>query len=83
MYLDKKLVLYTVDTATIFYTGRFLNNMSAKEILEALHSCQIDIYLSPLNIITYDIGNNFDSTKFHIEAKILGIICYQIHLEAH
>lgn len=31
IYLNKKPVLYAVDTVTTFQTGRFLNNISAKK----------------------------------------------------
>ena len=33
--------------------------------------------------MTHDAGTNFDSMKFCAKAKILGITCYQIHMEAH
>ena len=29
------------------------------------------------------MGTNFDSIEFRVEAKILGITCYQIPIEAH
>ena len=83
MYLDKKPVLHAVDATTAFQTGRFLNNMSAKKTWEALRQCWIDNCLGPTDIITHDTGTNFDFTKFRAEAKLLGITCHQIPVEAH
>ena len=33
--------------------------------------------------MTHDAGINFDSIKFRAEAKMLGITCHQILVEAH
>ena len=32
--------------------------------------------------MTYDVGINFDFIKFCTKAKIFGITCYQISIEA-
>ena len=83
MYLDGKPVLHAVDAATAFQAGRFLKSMSAKDTWEALRQCWIDTYLGPPDIVTYDADTNFDSMEFRAEAKILGIKCHQIPVEAH
>ena len=33
--------------------------------------------------MTHNTGTNFDFMEFCTEAKILGIICHQIHVETH
>ena len=83
MYLDRKPVLHAVDTAIAFQAGRFLNSMSAKDTWEALRQCWIDTYLGPPDIVTHDAGTNFDSMEFRAEARMLGIRCHQIPVEAH
>ena len=83
MHLDEKPILHAVGAATAFQTGQFLNNILAKEIWKALRSYWIDTYQSPPDIIIYDIGTNFDSTKFCAEAKILDITYHQISVETY
>ena len=83
IYLDGKPVFHAVDAATAFQVRRFLNNMSAKDTLEALHQCWIDIYLSPPDIVIHDMGTNFDSMEFRAEAKSLSITCHQIPVEVY
>ncbi len=83
IYLDRKHVLHTIDTITAFHSGRFLNNMSAKETWDGLRQYWIDTYLGPPDIITHNVGTNFDSTEVCAEAKILDITCYQIPIEAY
>ena len=83
MYLDRKPVLYMVDVATAFQAGRFLNNMSAKDIWKTLRQCWIDTYLGPPEIVTYDASINFDFMEFCAKTKMLGITYHQIPVEAH
>ena len=83
IYLDRKPILYAINAATAFQTSRFLNNMSAKETWEALCQCWIDTSFGAPAIITHDVGTNYDSIEFYIEAKILDITCYQIFIEVH
>ncbi|KJZ72275.1 hypothetical protein HIM_01308 [Hirsutella minnesotensis 3608] len=83
MHLDSRPVLHAVDLATSFQAGRFLQNISAKETWEALKLCWIDTYLGPPDVITHDAGTNFASSEFQAEAKLLGITCHQVPVEAH
>ena len=57
--------------------------MSTKDTCEALCQGWIDIYLNLLDIVIHDTNTDFDSMKFFAGAKILGIICHQISVEAH
>ena len=82
-YLDGKPVLHAVDAATSYQAGKFLKSMSAKDTWEALRLCWIDTYLGPPDIMTHDAGTNFDSSEFRAEAKLLGVTCHQIPVEAH
>lgn len=83
MYLNKLPVFYTIDIATAFQAGQFLNNISAKETQEALYQYQIDIYLGSLDIVISDTSINFDFTEFWTKVKMLDIIYYQILVETH
>lgn len=83
MYLSNRPVLHAVDASTSFQAGRFLTNLSAKETWEALKMCWMDTYLGPPDVMTHDAGTNFASTEFQAEAKLLGIPCHQVPVEAH
>ena len=83
MYLEGKPVLHLVDAATSFQAGKFLKSLSAKETWEALKQCWIDTYLGPPDVLTHDAGTNFASAEFRAEAKLAGITCHQVPVEAH
>lgn len=83
MYLNNRPVLHVVDVAIAFQAGRFLPSISAKETWEALRFLWIDTYQGPPDIVTHDAGTNFASFEFRNEAKMLGIACKQIPIEAH
>lgn len=83
MYLDGKPILYIVNDTTIFQVCQFLNHISAKKIWELLRQYQINTYHGFLDIVTHDIGTNFDSINFHAKAKIHDIMYYQISVEVH
>src|SRR6266516_5383117 len=83
MYLGGKPVLHIVDSSTAFQGARFLPSLSAKDTWEVLRMLWIDAYQGPPDIITHDAGTNFASVEFRNEAKLLGIVCKQIPVEAH
>ena len=83
MYLDEKPVLHVIDVGTSFQGATFLREMSAKVTWEALRRIWIDTYLGPPDIITHDAGTNFASKEFRSEAKIMGITCKEVPVEAH
>ncbi|KJZ80489.1 hypothetical protein HIM_00339 [Hirsutella minnesotensis 3608] len=83
MTLDGKPVLHIVDQATAYQAGRFLSNMTAKETWLALKQCWMDTYLGPPDVITHDAGTNFAAAEFQAEAKLMGITCHQVPVEAH
>ena len=84
MYLlGNKPVLHAVDTATSFQAARFLSSISAKDTWEALKQMWIDTYLGPPDWIVHDAGTNFSSAEFRNEAKIMGIECKEVPVEAH
>ena len=45
MYLEERQTLHVVDEATSFQAARFLENLSARTVWEALRNCWIDVYL--------------------------------------
>jgi len=57
--------------------------MSTKDTWETLRMLWIDTYQGPPDIITHDAGTNFASVEFKSEAKIMGITCKQVPVEAH
>ncbi|KAI0993172.1 hypothetical protein K3495_g15012, partial [Podosphaera aphanis] len=83
MYLDSKPVLHVVDSATSFQAAQFLTTMSAKETWQTLRLLWIDTYQGPPDVITHDAGTNFSSVEFRNEARILGITCREVPVEAH
>ena len=83
MYLSGKPVLHVIDSATAFNGARFLPSMSAKDTWETLRMLWIDTYQGPPDIITHDAGTNFASVEFKSDAKIMGITCKQVPVEAH
>ena len=83
MYLDRKPVLHVVDAATGFQAARFIRNMSAKKTWDVLKECWIDTYLGPPDIITYDAGTNFNSTKFRNEVRLIKITYHQIPIKVY
>lgn len=83
MYLNKKPVLHVVDAATAFQSGRFLPSMSAADVWEALCQCWINVYIGPPDTVSHDAGTNFASAEFRNNARIMGITCRQVPVEAH
>lgn len=83
MYLSGKPVLHVIDSATTFNGARFLPSMSTKDTWETLRMLWIDTYQGLRDIITHDAGTNFASADFKSEAKIMGITCKQVPIEAH
>jgi hypothetical protein len=57
--------------------------MSAKDTWETLRSLWIDTHQGPPDIIPHDAGTDLASTEFHNKAKVLGITCKQVPIEAH
>ena len=83
MNLNGKNVLHVIDAATAFQGARFLPSMSAKDTWETLRMLWIDTYQGPPDIIAHDAGTNFASNEFRAEARIMGITCKQVPVEAH
>lgn len=54
-----------------------------KDTWEALWAAWINTYLSPLDIISHDAGTNLTLKEFKAEAKMIGIRCHQVLVEAH
>jgi len=81
--LAGKPVLHVVDASTGFQAAGFLPNFSARATWETLKRCWLDTYLGPPDVITVDAGTNFASTEFKAEARLAGITCHQIPIEAH
>lgn len=57
--------------------------MPAKKILEALRQYEIDTYLGFSDIMSYDIGTNFNSIELCTKIKMPSITYYQIFVKAH
>lgn len=82
LYIDGAPVLHVVDEATRFQAARFLQDMTASALWEALRLCWIDTYLGPPAIINHDAGTNFASTDFQRYNKSLGIETKEVPVEA-
>ncbi|KAM4067968.1 hypothetical protein HRG_009718 [Hirsutella rhossiliensis] len=73
------------------YAGRFKASFQIpvqptsrlSDTWEALRCLWIDTYQGPPDVVTHDAGTNFASTEFQTEAKMLGITCKEVPIEAH
>lgn len=83
MHLDNRNVLHVVDSSTTFQEARFLPSLSAKDTWETLCLLWIDSYQEAPDIITHDARTNFVSMKFRNKAKIMGVTCKQVPIEAY
>ena len=83
MYLDGKLVLHIVNTATTFQTAYFLKDMSARAAWDTLKLCWINTYLGLPDYIVHDARKNFVSTKFKQNARSLLIKVKEVLVEAY
>ncbi|KAI0398644.1 hypothetical protein F4802DRAFT_611456 [Xylaria palmicola] len=57
--------------------------MSARDAWEALCKCWINVYQGPPDNIVHDPGTNFASDEFRNHAKIMGVRCREMPVEAH
>jgi len=65
MYIDKKSVLYVVDSVTAFQAAKFLHNMEATTVWEVLQLCWLNIYTNSSDIIIHNAGTNFTAKEFY------------------
>ncbi|KAI0991702.1 hypothetical protein K3495_g16485, partial [Podosphaera aphanis] len=63
MYLDGRNVLHVVDSATAFQAARFIKDLSAKTVWEAIRLCWIDVYQGPPDCIVHDAGTQLASAE--------------------
>ena len=83
MHLNGKPTIHVIDSATAFQAARFLRTVSATETWETLRALSIDTYLGSPEVLTHDAGTKFASAEFRAEAKLVGITCHQVPVEAH
>ena len=60
-----------------------MNNIFAKYTWETLQLCWIDIYIRPLDLITYATGSNFVYKEFCQYATLMAIVIKSVLVEAH
>jgi hypothetical protein len=83
LYIDGNPVLHVVDNATSFQAAKFLRNMEAKTVWEALQLCWLNTYTGPPDIIVHDAGTNFTAKEFRQSASAMSITVKQVPVEAH
>jgi hypothetical protein len=83
IYISGSPLLYIVNKATRFQTGRWLQDISIRHIWDILCICWIDIYLGPPDLITHDTGKNFISKEFKQYASTIGINTKAALVEAY
>lgn len=81
--LNGRNVLHVIDVATSFQAAAFVRSLSAKDTWDALCRCWIYVYQGPPDIISHDPGTNFSSEEFKNNAKVVGISCKEMPVEAH
>ena len=57
--------------------------MLAQHAQDALQACQIDVYLRPLDILTYNVGTNFTLEEFRQYTTSMLITTKEVLVEAH
>ena len=72
-----------VDKATIYQAAKWLQNVTAKHIWDALRLFWIDVYLGLTNYIHHDARKNFVSREFCQLATSLGNTTKIVFVEAH
>lgn len=75
--------LHVIDVATSFQAATFVRSMSAQDTWNALCRCWIYVYQGPPDIVSHDPGTNFASEEFRNNARIVGISCKEMPIEAH
>jgi hypothetical protein len=83
MYIDGHPVLHIIDEATRFCAARWLPDMSAKAVWDALRGAWIDTYLGPPDFMVTDAGKNFTSRELAQNASSVGTIVKTVPVEAH
>ena len=83
MYINKKPVLYVVNSVTVFQAAKFLHNIIATIVWEALQLCWLNIYTNPSDIIVHNAGTNFTAKKFHQSASALSITVKKVSVKSH
>ncbi len=83
MYLNRKPILQVIDSVTTFEATRFLKDMSARTAQNTLRTCQIDTYLSPLDIVVHDTRKNFVFTEFKQLVNSMAIEIKEVLVEAY
>ncbi|KAI1007485.1 hypothetical protein K3495_g735 [Podosphaera aphanis] len=83
IFLDGRNVLHVVDSAIAFQAARFIKDLSAKTVWEAIRLCWIDVYQGPPDDIVHDAGTQLASAEFKQEAKIIGSKTKEVPIEAH
>ncbi|EJT79682.1 hypothetical protein GGTG_04766, partial [Gaeumannomyces tritici R3-111a-1] len=68
-YLGNKPVFYIINKSTKFNIAAILKNLFAKKTWEILKRCWINVYLKPLNVITYNAGTHFLKSAHSILRK--------------
>jgi hypothetical protein len=81
--LKGRRALHVIDVATSFQAATFVRSMSARDTWNALCRCWIYVYQGPPDVVSHDPGTNFASEEFRNNAKILGISCKEMPVEAH
>ena len=82
LYIDSRPVLHVVDEATNFQAARWLPNVAADIIWQALRLCWIDVYVGPPDVIAHDAGKGFTAGQFQASADMLHITTKGIPVES-
>ena len=65
MYIDRKPVLHIINNIMAFQAAKFLHNIEATTVWEALQLCWLNTYTGPPDIIVYDTSMNFTAKEFY------------------
>ena len=82
LYINGRPVLHVVDEATNYQAARWLPNVAADTIWQALRLCWIDVYVGPPDVIAHDAGKGFIAGQFQASADMLHITTKGIPVES-
>lgn len=82
MHLEGKPVLHVVDEATRYQAARWLPDVGADTVWNALRLCWIDVYIGPPDVITHDAAKYFLAESFRSNSSMLHIATKPVPVES-
>ena len=82
-YIEGKSMLHFIDETTRFQAGRWLKNITVKNVWNQLRTCWIDIYFGLFDLISADANKQFVAQEFRHYADNMKIMMKNVPVETH